>query len=135
MSDEQRPLPPLTDPDTRAFWKATRAGRLIYQVCQRCGRLVFHPRLHCPYCGGLELETKESAGAGTVYSYTVIRQHGHPFFGARLPYVVALIDVDEGFRMLSEVVAPPEAVRVGQRVRLDWEDLGQVKIPVFRALD
>jgi uncharacterized OB-fold protein len=135
MTDERRPLPPLGDPDTRAFWEATRQGRLVYQVCDRCGRIVFHPRLHCPHCGSLELKTRESAGRGTVYSYTVIRQHGHPFFGTRLPYVVALIDVDEGFRMLSEVVAEPDAVRVGQRVRLDWEDQGQIRIPLFRTVD
>ncbi|MGH2927742.1 MAG: Zn-ribbon domain-containing OB-fold protein, partial [Solirubrobacteraceae bacterium] len=80
----------------------------------------------------LELDLRTSAGRGTVYTFTVIRQHGHPFFRGRVPYVVAFIDVDEGFRMLAEVLAPdPAEVRVGQRVELRWEAGGDVRIPVF----
>jgi hypothetical protein len=74
-----------------------------------------------------------SAGFGTVYTYTVVRQHGHPFFRARAPYVVAYVDLDEGFRMLAEVVGDPDTVQIGQRVAVDWEDHDEVSVPVFRA--
>ena len=129
----RRPLPSLDEPDTRPFWEATRSGELTYQVCRRCGGVVFHPRRHCTHCTSLDLERRTSAGTGTVYTYTVIRQHGHPYFRARTPYVVGYVDLDEGFRMLAEIaVDDPGDVRVGQRVRVDWEDGGDVRIPVFR---
>lgn len=127
-----RPLPRFPQADTAAFWEATREGRLTYQVCRRCGGVVFYPRSHCTHCTSLDLETRASAGKGTIYTFTVIRQHDHPFFRGRVPYVVAFIDLDEGFRMLAEVSGvDPEAVQIGRRVELAWEDCGDVRVPVF----
>jgi uncharacterized OB-fold protein len=128
-----RPLPRFPQPDTAPFWDATAGGRLTYQVCRRCGGVVFYPRGHCTHCTSLDLEWRTSAGRGTIYTFTVIRQHGHPFFRGRVPYTVAFVDVDEGFRMLSEIVdAGPEDVRIGQRVELRWEDGGEgLRVPVF----
>lgn len=127
-----RPLPRFPQPDTAPFWDATRDGRLTYQVCRRCRGIVFYPRAHCTHCTSLDLESRTSTGRGTIYTFTVIRQHGHPFFRSRVPYVVAFIDLEEGFRMLAEVSGvAPEDVRVGQRVGLEWEDCGEVRVPVF----
>jgi uncharacterized protein len=128
-----RPLPRLDEPDTAPFWKATRTGLLTYQVCRGCGGVVFYPRRHCTHCTSRELEWRQSAGLGTVYTYTVLRQHGQEFFRRRVPYVVAFVDLDEGFRMLAEIVGvEPDEVRIGQRVRVDWEDHDEVWVPVFR---
>ncbi|MCL8209102.1 MAG: Zn-ribbon domain-containing OB-fold protein [Actinomycetia bacterium] len=132
MAEAERPLPRFPEPDTEPFWRATREHRLVYPVCRSCGGVVFYPRRHCTHCGGDDLEWRTSAGLGTVYTFTVIRQHGHPWFKSRLPYVVAFVDLDEGFRLMTHVVGTdPEAVRVGQRVRLTWEDVGEVALPVF----
>lgn len=132
-TDVPRPLPQLVEPDTAPFWRATHSGRLSYPVCRECGGVVFYPRRHCIHCTSGDIEWRESAGVGTVYTYTVIRQHGHPFFRQRVPYVVAFVDLEEGFRMLAEIVgAEPDAVRIGQRVRVEWEDGGEVQIPLFR---
>jgi len=131
----QRPLPAFPEPDTEPFWAATSDHRLTYQVCLACGQVVFHPRRHCPGCLDANLEWRESAGRGRVYTFTVIRQHGHPFFRARTPYVVGLIDLTEGFRMLAEIAASPDAVRVGQSVNVEWEDHGQLSIPVFHPAE
>ncbi len=124
----QRPLPSLADPDTAAFWRATGEHRLTYQEADD-GSVVFFPRRH----GGGRV--RDSAGHGVVYTYTVVRQHGHPFFRSRAPYVVALIDMDEGFRVMAEVDADPDGVRIGQRVQVGWEDhrVGdeRLAIPVF----
>lgn len=131
----QRPLPQLPDPDTGPFWAATAEHRLTYQVCGRCGQVVFYPRRRCTGCvaaDGSALEWRDSAGRGTVYSFTVIRQNSHPFFSARLPYVLGLIDLDEGFRMVAEVQAPPDAVEVDQRVTVTWEDHPGLSVPLFR---
>jgi uncharacterized OB-fold protein len=128
----QRPLPAFPEPDTEPFWAATAEHRLTYQVCVQCGQVVFYPRRHCTGCTSGELEWRDSAGWGTVYSFTVIRQHGHPFFRARIPYVVGLIDLDEGFRMVAEIDAPPDGVHVSQRVAVTWEDHPGLSIPLFR---
>jgi uncharacterized protein len=131
-SAAQRPLPPLDEPDTREFWAATARHQLTYQVCSACGGIVFFPRAHCTHCTSRSLETRTSAGTGTVYTYTVVRQHGQPFFRAHTPYVLGFVDLDEGFRMLAEIGAEPDAVSVGQRVEVDWEDHDQVSVPIFR---
>lgn len=127
-----RPQPEFPEPDTGPFWEATREGRLTYQVCRRCGGIVFYPRGHCTHCTSLELDLRTSEGRGTIYTFTVIRQHGHPFFRGRVPYVVAFVDLDEGFRMLAEVAAPdPDQVAIGRRVEVGWDEGGDVRIPIF----
>jgi uncharacterized protein len=131
----ERPLPSLAEPDTGPFWAATRDHRLTYQVCGSCGELIFHPRRHCTNCLSAETRWQDSAGGGTVYTFTVIRQHGQPYFRGRLPYVLGFIDLDEGFRLLAEIDAAPDAVRVGQRVTVGWEDHAELAIPVFRPAD
>ena len=130
----ERPLPSLAEPDTAPFWAATSDHRLTYQVCTSCGEVIFHPRRHCTNCLSADTEWRESAGGGTVYTYTVIRQHGQPFFRSRLPYVLGFIDLDEGFRLLAEIDTGPDTVQVGQRVTVGWEDHADLAIPVFRPV-
>lgn len=128
-----RPLPQFPEPDTAPFWRATKDRRLTYQVCRDCDGIVFHPRRHCPHCGGLDLDWRDSAGHGTVYTFTVIRKNGHPSFRSRTPYIVGFVDLDEGFRMLAELVGvDPEDAAVGQRVTVDWEEHDEVSVPLFR---
>src|SRR6516164_10574343 len=87
-------------------------GKLAYQWSAEAGRAVFYPRVICPFTGSDRLEWRISAGLGTVYATTVT----HPREGA--PYNVALIDCDEGFRLMSRVEdIAPEEVRIGMRVR------------------
>lgn len=135
MADIPRPLPNLAEPDTRPFWEATKQHELKYQVCNECGGVIFYTRRHCPHCMGFNLRWEQSKGEGVVYTFTIIRQIGHPVFRDRQPYAVALIDLDEGFRVVSNVLVPKEevdTVKIGQRVRLDWEDYDEVSLPVFR---
>lgn len=128
----QRPLPDRSEADTGAFWTASKEHRLTYQACGACGEIIFHPRRHCTNCLSTDLQWHDSAGGGTVYTYTVIHQHGLPFFRARLPYVLGFIDLDEGFRLLAEIDAAPGTVQVGQRVTVGWEDHADLAVPVFR---
>ena len=131
----QRPLPTLAEPDTAPFWQATREHRLTYQVCGSCGTVVFHPRRHCTGCLSPDLRWHDCAGTGTVYTYTVIRQAGQSYFRSRVPYVVGYVDLDEGFRLMAEIDAAPETVRVGQRVAVSWEDHAELAVPVFRPTE
>jgi uncharacterized OB-fold protein len=99
----QRPLPDTAEPDTGAFWERARAHELTYVFCPSCERVIFYPRAHCTGCGSRQLETRVSTGLGVVYSYTVIHRNPDPAFRDQIPYVVALIDLAEGFRMLTQV--------------------------------
>ncbi len=131
-----RPLPRFPEPDTQPFWEATREHRLTFQKCNDCGSVVFHPRRHCTACGSNNLSWHDSRGEGTVYSYSVVRQNRHPSFKDLGAYAVAYVDLDEGFRMLSNVVGvanPVTDVKIGQRVKVQWEDQegGQVSLPLF----
>ena len=130
MAEAKRPLPSFPEPDTQPFWEATKNHELRYQVCDDCNKIVFYPRRHCPHCMGLNLSWKTSQGEGAVYTYTVIRQIGHPAFRERAPYIVAWIDLDEGFRMLSTIVG--DEITIGQRVRVTWDDQeNDISLPLF----
>lgn len=102
------------------FADACRRGVLAYQWDPAARKAVFHPRITPG------LEWRESAGEGTVYATTVVRRSGDE------PYNVALIDLDEGFRMMSRVEgAPAEEVRIGMRVRVRFDDAADPPLPVF----
>jgi uncharacterized OB-fold protein len=132
----QRPLPRFPEPDSEPFWRATKDHKLTYQTCNDCKAVVFYPRAHCTRCGGNNLKWNESKGIGTVYTFSVVVQSRHPFFRDRVPYAVAYIDLDEGFRMMSNIVGvqdPARTVKIGMRVKVRWEDQpgGELSIPVF----
>ena len=131
MTSGERPLPDLSEPDTGAFWQAAQDGRLTYQVCSDCEQVVFYPRAHCAHCGSHDLRVLNSAGHGRVYSYTVIRHTYDPAFRGDVPYIVALVDLAEGFRLLTHLRAEPEAAVVGGPVKLEWMTRDGVRLPVF----
>lgn len=132
MTMTTRPLPRQPEPDSEPFWAATTRHELRYQQCRRCGRAVFFTRAVCPGCGSGDLELKLSRGAGTIYSLTVVRRDGQPFFRERTPYIYALVDLDEGFRIASEIVTRDvDRVAISDRVQLTWEDHDEVGIPLF----
>jgi uncharacterized OB-fold protein len=137
MAEAKRPLPSLSELDTRPFWEATKRRELRFQQCTDCETIVFYPRAHCTGCLGGNLAWRTSRGEGQIYTFSVVRQSYHPFFRARVPYAVAWIDLDEGPRLLSNVVGvsdPSAELQVGQRVRVEWEEHEELAIPLFRPL-
>ena len=128
------PLPrptPLSSP----FWEGCRQGELRVQRCRSCGRLVFIPQPACTGCLSRDLEWIPSSGRGVVYSYTVVHRPPNPAF--EVPYVVAIVELEEGFHMLSNLVGcDPAAVRVGMPVEVLFEPRGpEVTLPLFRPRD
>ena len=121
---------PVPDAETAPFWDAVAAGRLDLQRCRSCRRHVFYPRSLCPHCGGLDLEWVTVSGRGTVYSFTVV--HRAPAeFQAEAPYVVALVELEEGVRMLTRLIdVEPSAVRVAMPVEVTLR--GEPRLPYFR---
>lgn len=133
--EPQRPLPRLKELDTRAFWEATRNKELRYQRCDDCETVVFYPRRHCTGCLGSNLSWYTASGKGSIYSFSVVRQSYHPFFRSRVPYAVAWIDLDEGPRLLSNIVGvedPAADLTIGQQVVVEWEEHEELSIPLFR---
>jgi uncharacterized OB-fold protein len=114
--------------DSGPYWEATREGRLLVQWCTACDRGVFYPRSLCPSCGApaTTLEWRAASGRATVYAAVV--EHRPEAAGAAFaggdPYCVALVDLEEGVRMLTNVVGcAPESVRCGMPVTVTWEPL------------
>src|SRR5437763_15163606 len=87
---------PVADLETREYWEAARGGRLLIKECRACGESFFYPRTYCPRCWSSDTEWKESTGRGRVYTFTVVHQNDLPPFNDRVPYVVAIVELEEG---------------------------------------
>lgn len=124
--------PPSTDV-SEPFWQATRGRRLIMQWCRPCERVVFYPREVCPRCLGFDLEWRDSQGTGTVYAFSVHYRTGSPEMMDRTPYVVALVDLAEGARLMTNIVGcDPADIGVGMGVQVTWELLSDGRhLPLF----
>lgn len=124
---------PLPQPSalTQPFWDAAAQHVLVRPVCDRCAQSFFTPQVACPFCGSEAWTYTSSSGRGTVYSMTTIHRPPLPAFEA--PYVLAIIDLDDGWSMLSRVVGcDPDAVTIGMRVHVVWEDVAPgVALPNF----
>ncbi len=124
----ERPYPDV-EPLTRPFWDAVREGRLDIQRCAACGRHVFYPRAVCPHCGAAHLEWVTASGRGVVYAFTVVHR-APPAFAEEAPYVVALVDLEEGARMMTRLVGVDAGdVAVGRPVKLSIS--GDPPLPTF----
>ena len=127
----RRPAPIVTD-DNAVFWDGVGEGRLVAQSCGACGRLRHPPRPMCPHCRSLEIDVVDLTGRGSIYSYALLHHPQNPAFD--YPVVAALIDLDEGIRLVSNVVGiAPEEVRIGMPVDVSFESTeGGSAVPVFR---
>ncbi len=128
-----RPLPrPNTYMNTQPFWDAAEQGKLLIQYCPATRRFQHFPRPTSLYTGRRELEWREVSGRGTLYSWT--RTHSPwPGHESRVPYICALVDLDEGVRLLANLfISENTVLRIGMRVRLIWEHLdGKIRYPAF----
>ena len=127
------PVPAL-NADSRPFWEAAREDRLLIRQCDTCARPFFPPRHLCPFCWSEKTSWIESCGKGTVYSYTVMHRPPAPEFAGLGTYVVALVDLAEGPRVMANVVGDGALdVAVGDRVNVCFEQRGAGwKVPQFQ---
>lgn len=126
-------MPGETSEITRPFWEAAARGRLVRPVCDACGMNFFIPQIACTRCHSEAWTYQESSGLGTVSTFTVV--HRAPTSDHQPPYVVAVIDLDEGWYMMSNIVGcSHESVRIDQRVAVDFHTRADgVVLPVFRS--
>jgi uncharacterized OB-fold protein len=131
MAEYTRPLP-VPDGDTKPYWDAAKEHRLVIQRCQDCQQVIFYPRSVCPHCMSDRIAWIQASGKGTIYSFTVVHRAPAQFVDGA-PYVVALIDLAEGVRMMSNVVGcTPSAVRIGAAVEVEFDDVTpEISLPKF----
>lgn len=135
-SQPQTPRPiPAPDRDSQPFWDAAREHRLVIQRCSECRRLRHPPQPSCPACGSLESDWQEASGRGTVYSFVIQRHPTHPFF-VDVTYNVALIELAEGTRLVSNVVAVElDELRIGMEVEVVFDDVDpEATLPRFHPV-
>jgi uncharacterized OB-fold protein len=123
----------VTD-DSAVFWKAAAEHRLVAQRCGGCGELRHPPRPMCPHCHALEWEEVELSGLGTLYSYAVLHHPQNPAFD--YPVLAALVDLDEGVRLVSNLTeVDPAQITVGMRLAVTFSNTeGDGAVPVFRPV-
>lgn len=121
MSGYTKPVP-HPNAVSRPFWDAARRHELILQQCSECGAHIYYPRSRCSNCLSDKLEWKPCSGRGTVYSYTVVWRTPTRAFADK-PYVLAIIELEEGARMTSNILAEPGLVKVGMPVRVSFDDV------------
>ncbi|MBX3023438.1 Zn-ribbon domain-containing OB-fold protein [bacterium] len=127
-----KPLPRI-DEESKGFWEACQRRELVIQRCAACGALRHYPRALCPTCLSDAVEWVRCSGRGTVYTFTVTHQNQAPGFRDALPYVLAYVELEEGVRLLANIVGcAPEAVRIGMAVQVAFEDAtAAVTLPTF----
>ena len=105
MPDVARPKPlPIITEENHPFWEGCREGKLLLQYCEQCQKYQFYPRLYCMHCSSTKLQWVEASGRGRIYSYTIIHQNKSPEFIHDTPYNVVIVQLDEGPRMMSNIV-------------------------------
>ena len=127
MAATARKIPaPPANPETTAFWAATAKGQLVIKRCTACRQSHYYPRALCPFCDNDSTEWVTAAGAGTIYSYSVMRR-------AEVPFAIAYVTLDEGVTMLTNLVGCDfDALRIGQRVRVVFTPTdGGPPVPTF----
>jgi uncharacterized OB-fold protein len=132
----ERPLPEVTD-QNRPFWESARAGRLTLQRCKNCGQWRYPPARHCYRCLSDEAEWAPVSGRGTVYSFVVFHQAFHPAFKEQVPYNVAVVELVEGPRLVSNIVdCRNEEIYVGMPVEAVYEPVtDEVTLVKFRPVE
>ena len=125
---------PTPDFETQPYWDAARDGKLMIRRCRACGEAYFYPRSFCPKCWSEDVEWEEASGRATLYTWSVVHRNDLPPFPDRVPYVAAIVDLDEGPRMMTNVEGCSfEDLRVGMSLQVDFrDDSDEVTVPVFR---
>ena len=131
---ERPPIPlPLVDTDTEEWYAGLKRRELLLQQCASCGTLQHPPQPSCPQCLSLEKKWTKASGRGTIFTFIVVRHPVHPAF-AEVPYDVILVELEEGPRILSNMLdCPPEEIEIGMPVTVDFVDVSDdITLPKFR---
>jgi uncharacterized OB-fold protein len=121
MSEYVKPLPQPSK-TSRPFWEAAKRHELMLQRCEACHQFIYYPRARCPHCFSDRLVWRRCSGKGKLYSFTVVHRPSTRLF-ADAPYVLAIVELEEGPRMTTNIVAPPQSLKVDMPVTVFFDDV------------
>ncbi|OAO04864.1 hypothetical protein A8B75_06910 [Sphingomonadales bacterium EhC05] len=129
-----KPLPRPQDPVEQEFWDRCQDGNLYFQRCSECDTFRHLPRYMCAKCGSPEFSWEQSSGMGTLFSWTITHQALHPAFAGDIPFIAAVVELDEGVRMATRLVdCDHDKLELDLPVELDFETIStDFRLPVFR---
>ena len=134
MAERQRPLPEPT-PETRHFWEGTKAGELRLQCCDACRHIYFPPRPFCPKCASRNVSIVKASGRATLFSYVI---HHRPMPGFTPPYAIAVVELAEGPRMMTNIVdcpQTPEALQLDMPLEVTFApQTDAITLPFFKPV-
>ncbi|MCT9812827.1 Zn-ribbon domain-containing OB-fold protein [Acidovorax sp. Be4] len=127
---------PRANAQTNAYWDGCAQGELRYQRCGQCGQVQCIPRSLCDRCQSSDLPWSASRREGTVLTFTTVYRAPLPAFKEMLPYVIAIVDLDEGFRVMANALScvPPDALAIGARVRIGFKEVHGMALPVLESI-
>jgi uncharacterized protein len=128
-------LAPLTDQFSQGYWNAARERTLLIQLCRTCGRYQFYPRGHCVHCFAPDPERTPASGRGRLHTYTIVQRTPNAEFAADCPYVLAIIELDEGPRMTAQIIGQADDIACDQPVHVVFTPAGGAGILPNFALD
>jgi uncharacterized OB-fold protein len=130
---QRRDLPTIED-ESRPFWEAARNGHFLIARCSSCERAHHYPRPFCPFCWSEEVSWVEASGRATLYTYSTVHVNDLPPFAERVPYVAAVVDLEEGPRVMTNLVdCEPSELRIGMALVVTFRELTpEISAPVFR---
>jgi len=131
-----RPLPHPLSPEAKPYWEGLKQGKLMLPECQDCRKTHFYPRVFCPHCHSRNLKWIEASGRGKLYAFEILHRSFNPAVKTPLPYVLAMIELQEGPRMLSNLVnvkPDPSMIRCDMPVEVVFTKLNDAfTIPFFK---
>jgi uncharacterized OB-fold protein len=134
MSAPARTDLPTIEDESRPFWDAARERRFLIARCTACRHAHHYPRPFCPFCWSEEVKWENASGRATLYTYSTVYMNDLFPFKEKLPYIAAVVDLDEGPRVMTRLVAVREPdLRIGMPLMVDYEVLtDEITAPVFR---
>ncbi|MCZ6645230.1 MAG: Zn-ribbon domain-containing OB-fold protein [SAR324 cluster bacterium] len=134
MAEYRKPIPVPT-PETLHYWDGAKAGELRLQRCKDCSKTYFPPRPFCPACASRSVEVIKASGKGTLYSY-IINHRPAPGFEDEAPYAIAVVELEEGPRLMSNIVdceQTPEALQLDMALEVTFEQVNEeITLPKFK---
>ncbi len=124
---------PVPTPETQHFWDGAKAGELRLQRCDQCSKVYFPPRPFCPGSGSTDVSWFRASGRATLHSYVI---HHRPVPGFKPPYAIAVVELEEGPRMMTNIVEcpqTPEALQLDMKLEVVFEQMDEdITLPLFR---
>ncbi|MGE3690117.1 MAG: Zn-ribbon domain-containing OB-fold protein [Novosphingobium sp.] len=130
----EKPVPEISELN-REYFEGCMEGELRVRTCNACGARFRFAHALCPQCWSADMSWERVSGRATVSHFTVVHQAPVPAFQAESPYVLAMVELDEGVRMMTNIVGcDPESVIIGMKVAVGFEARGDLLIPVFAPI-